>query len=82
MQLLLQIETNSDIDTVLNAAYAFDPPYTFKHVGNGVLQTTLDASHDLTDAQWSIIANSKYSVTFVLPSNVTPTPTPVPAPTS
>lgn len=71
MQLLLQLDTNSDIDAVLSIAYGFDPPYQFKHVGNGVLEATIDASHPFTDAQWTIIAASKYTVTFVIP---TPTP--------
>ena len=74
MQLLLHVETNSNIDAILAAAYAFDPPYVFKHIGNGVLETTVDASHAFTDAQWAIIAGSTYTITFVLPASVTPPP--------
>lgn len=72
MQLLLHMETNSDIDLVLSIAYAFGPAYVFKHVGNGTLETTIDASHSFTDAQWQLIASTKYSISFVLPASVTP----------
>jgi hypothetical protein len=88
MQLLLHVETASNIDTVLAAAYAFDP-HAFKHIGNGTLEATIDASHDLSQAQIDVIAASKYEITFVLPSvtppampSTTPTPTPDPTPTS
>lgn len=72
MQLLLHIETNSDIDLVLQIAYAFGPAYVFKHIGNGVLETIIDAAHSFNDAQWSLIASTKYSISFVLPASVTP----------
>lgn len=80
MKLLLHLETASSVDAVLAAAYAFDP-YAFKHIGNGTLEATIDASKDLTDAQQTIIATSKYEVTFVLPASSTPSPT-TPAPTA
>lgn len=75
MQLLFHLETNSNVDAVLSAAYAFTP-YVFKHIGNGTLETTLDATNDLTSSQQTIIATSKYELSFVLPVSVAPTPTP------
>lgn len=82
MKLLLHLETGSDINAVLAAAYAFVPQYVFTHIGNGTLEATIDASHDLTQAQWTVIANGKYSVALVLPDGVTPPATTTPAPVS
>jgi len=71
VQLLLHIDTKGVPSSVLDAVYAFFPPYTFTDKsGSGVLETTIDAAHDLTDAQWAIIAATNATVDLVLPDGM------------
>ena len=77
LNLALPIVSN-DIASVLKAVYAFAPTYQFAYnADNSTLETVIDASHDLTSDQWTIVAGAKYTVTFVLPDSATPPVAPV-----
>ncbi len=61
MHLLLHLETNGDQALAGAILFAFDG-YAFKHLGNGTLETTIDGSKLLSDAQWQLLSNSPYKV--------------------
>jgi hypothetical protein len=65
--------TTSDIPSVLAAVYAFAPTYQFTYnATTSALETVIDASQDLTPEQLAIVSSEKYSISFVLPTPVTP----------